>query len=158
MIVSQFRGWIIRPVLIKLGMYSEAAENLLVGTALHESAAFKYIAQYPTGPAKGYYQMEPATLRDLYDNYLVYRREHCDIMDSFKIEVLGLEGNLAANPTYATAAARLQYWRVKEPLPKADDIEGLARYYKKYWNTEAGKATPQQFVDAYKKHHPKEEQ
>jgi len=39
---------------------------------------------------------------------------------------------------YATAIARLVYWRVPKRLPEADDIEALARYWKTHYNTPLG--------------------
>ena len=39
---------------------------------------------------------------------------------------------------YATAVARLIYWRVPRPLPAASDLDGLAAYWKTHYNTAAG--------------------
>ena len=56
-----------------------------------------------------------------------------------------LEYNLA----YAVCMARIHYLRDPEPLPKKNDVWGLAEYYKRVWNTEAGKATVEGAVVAY---------
>ena len=52
------------------------------------------------------------------------------------------------NPAYAVAAARFQYFRVPEKIPTT--LEGQAKYWKKYWNTAAGKGTPEQYIIHYK--------
>ena len=141
---------VIRPVLREMKMWSEAAENLLMGTAAHESRSGRYLRQI-RGPARGLYQMEPATHVDLLTNYLRYRDELRDELGKFIAKAPGPVQQLSTNMAYATAAARLQYWRVPEALPEAQDIIGLAAYYKRHWNTFAGKATEFDFVRAYRK-------
>jgi hypothetical protein len=115
-----------------------------MGTAAQESRLGKYIAQI-NGPAKGIFQMEPATEKDLW-NY-ISRKDLTDLIGStsgvFGSNPLHLEGNLI----YQIIIARIFYRRVKEAIP-----EGLvpqAKYYKKYWNTELGKATVDQYVKNY---------
>jgi hypothetical protein len=41
---------------------------------------------------------------------------------------------------------RLHYRRVPEPLPDAEDINGLAAYWKKYYNTKAGRGSESEFI------------
>ena len=65
--IPQFRANIIRPVLLVIGGESRAAENLILGTALQESN-LRYLRQLGDGPARGVYQMEPATHDDIWDN------------------------------------------------------------------------------------------
>ena len=55
-------------------MWSTAAEELVLGTAIVESSLI-YISQHGAGPALGLWQVEPATHDDLYANYLSYRQE-----------------------------------------------------------------------------------
>jgi len=69
---TDFRRDVIAPVLQKSGLDSEAAEELLLGTAVQESLNFKYRRQMGGGPARGYFQMEPATHDDIWDNYLQF--------------------------------------------------------------------------------------
>ena len=63
---------VIKPALEKLGLWSMAAEELVLGTAIVESAAI-YLRQHGAGPALGLWQAEPRTHDDLYTNYLSYR-------------------------------------------------------------------------------------
>ncbi len=56
------------------------------------------------------------------------------------------------NVAYATAIARLVYYRHPEPLPLPDDVEALGRYYTKYFNTALGQGSAEEFVRNYKRH------
>lgn len=145
---------IIRPTLQYLNLWSEAAENLLLGTAAQESALGTYIHQLGKGPALGIYQMEPNTHKDIHSNFLKYR-------DELRNKIANLAGyspsgnaedDLVGNLYYATAMCRVHYLRVPKPLPAANNIEGLAAYWKKYYNTPLGAGTEQQFIDNYKKY------
>jgi len=151
--VDHLVKYVIRPTLEYLDMYSEAAENLLIGTAAHESR-LEYLHQVH-GPAIGLWQMEPDTYNDIYTNYLDYRSELKAIVRDLAssrysgttIDPDEMHGNLY----YACGLARIHYRRVSEPLPDKNDITGLAKYYKRYYNSSSGSATEQDFIDAYNK-------
>lgn len=151
--VDQLRELIIRPTLKGLNLWSGEAEDLLLGTVAQESLMGTYIKQLDDGPALGIYQMEPATYRDIWENYLKYREELVD-------DILEVCGNLPVsdligNLYYATAMARIHYLRVPEALPIKDSltyIEDLAHYWKKFYNTGLGKGTEKEFIENYKKY------
>lgn len=144
---GQLREYVIRPVLHRLGLYSEAAEELLMLTAATESLCGKYLHQVG-GPALGIFQMEPATCRDIYDNYLAYRKPMADEIKQWGSGPEHLPGSLY----YATAMARVHYLRVPEPLPSAMDVNGLARYWKDHYNTHLGAGTIVKAVANYRKY------
>lgn len=129
-----------RPALFDLGMQyaSREAEYLLLATAAHESR-LSYLRQL-NGPALGVYQMEPATLDDLYENYLAYRGPTMPPRDCER---------LIYDLRYATQVARLHYYRFPERLPPAWDAEAQWQLYKLRWNTPLGAATREQFVAAW---------
>ena len=149
--VKQFVEYIIRPTLKEIGYYSEAAENLLIGTAVQESHLV-YIQQIK-GPAVGVYQCEPNTYNDMWENYINYRSPLTQNLRSIAskrysttdIDVKELHGNL----NYATAICRVHYMRVSEPLPDANDVQGMAAYWKRYYNTALGAGSIDQFIDNY---------
>lgn len=149
-----FRDLVIRPTLVRLGakFASDAAVNLLIGTALHESGGLRWLKQLSAGPALGVYQIEPATLRDVYASYLCYR-----LPLRATVALIAAPGarepQLITNLAYATAIARLIYWRAPEPLPAADDIDGLGRYWKRRFNTAGGKGEAEDFSAAFHRHH-----
>jgi len=126
------------------GLWSQNAEDLLIGTGIHESDGLKRISQYGNGPALSYFQMEPDTLDDLYANYLKYHLDKKKLLDELKIPRMNLEDNLLTNLPFAIMAARLQYYRVSDPIPSS--LEGAAHYWKKNWNTDLGAGTVEQYI------------
>ena len=143
----------INPVLDEMAMNSPAASKLLMMTATHESMGFRYRAQVG-GPALSYFQIEPNTLNDLYENYLVFRPERQALLDKYLPEGMSREEALENKDDYACAAARLQYSRVPAALPTVSDDEALAKYAKQYWNTELGAATWQKYLDDFNRYGP----
>jgi hypothetical protein len=140
---SQLRTKLIRPILQKYNLWSQAAENLLIGTVAQESSGGKWLVQFPNGPALGIFQMEPATYHDIRSIVIPNPKIQLD----FDIPVT--PENMIWDLRLATIMCRLHYWRFKEPLPEADDIPGLSKYYKKYYNTSFGKANSTDFVLNY---------
>lgn len=146
--LTQFRIHIIVPTLRELGLWSPSAEELMVGTALVESK-LHYLKQI-NGPALGVYQIETPTHDDLYENYLNSpRREDLKTkVLALRAPVPGAHEQLITNLAYATAIARLIYWRRPEKLPAPGDHEGLAAYWKQHYNTHLGKGRPKDFIVA----------
>lgn len=160
--IRQFRDVIVKPTLRFLAPeipYSETAVELLMMTMAHESNGGYYLEQVK-GPAKGPYQMEPATEDDIWQNYLEYNQPLCDKLHELCIGLPQYpelyDNELSANLFYATAMARLQYYRDSQPLPSGDlhydgTIRELAHYAKRVFNTEAGKAHADDYYNAYMK-------
>jgi len=142
---------IIRCTLLQLDMYSPAAEELLLGTSAHESHLGHWLMQYPHGPARGLYQMEPATEADIWDNYLYYRPERATLVTKLTGVIKPSILNLQFNPIYSTAMARLHYRRIEDPLPPADDIDALSCYWDQHYNRNDRKGFPSQFIDDYRR-------
>jgi len=123
---------------------SEAAVRLLLMIAAHESGGFTYCKQV-NGPALGVFQMEPPTYRAVLE-YLERSGRFPSIPRNLREERLVFDADFAA------AIARVYLVSKPEPLPEADDLDGLAEYAKKHWNTYLGKATPEQYHRAFLKH------
>lgn len=149
--VEPFRTDIIRPALVAIDLWSQVAENLMLGTALQESL-LTYTHQIG-GPALGYFQMEPATHDDCFVNFLNYRHD-------LKVKVLALAGTTSMPPSelmetnhlYAAAMCRIRFLRAPGALPTdPDDVWALGKYYKQWYNTPLGAATVQEYVDKYNK-------
>lgn len=144
---------VIRPALERLAAmtpcrYSDAAENLLMGTWAHESKGGEYIRQYPTGPACGIFQIEPATANSIMDNFVKYRVPFQDAVRHFSTNE-PLAQQLVSNLSLQVVLARLVYYIRPEPLPGAHDLHELGNYYKAHFNTIKGKSSAQKFVDDY---------
>lgn len=149
---QQFSELIIEPTLKHMDMWSEAANELMLGTAVQESVICKYLHQIG-GPALGVYQIEPSTHKDVWINYLNYRKPLTDkivtlypYMNDFMDDDL-----LVYDLRYATIIARLIYFRQSEALPNKGDLLGQASYWKKYYNTLEGKGTKSAYVANYLK-------
>ena len=137
---------------------SEDAINLVLATGIVESR-YEYIRQLGDGPARSFWQVEPATCVDNLAHYLKHRPKlmkrcaeasvvdlkHWQDFEEKKWEEI-LEKNIAAGIVHC----RLKYWRVPKKMPNS--IEGQADYWKKYYNTEGGKGDPEHFIEACKKY------
>jgi len=143
---GQLREYIIRPVLNRIGLYSEAAEELLMLTAATESLCGKFVHQVG-GPALGIFQMEPRTHDDIWENFLKYKPALAMHVKTYGRISQQLPGNLY----YACAMARVHYLRVPERLPSAMDVDGLARYWKDHYNTHLGAGQPHEAVENYQR-------
>lgn len=120
-------------------LYSQAAVNLLLGTAAVESDFGTYLRQIGGGPARGIFQMEPPTYGWLAERYSLKYRKQC--AQSFP----EIEWDLRL----AILFARLRYRVDPSPLPAANDVVTLACYWKNIYNTAAGGGTPAKFVSKY---------
>lgn len=151
---EQLRRYVIAPTLHEMGLWSQDAEDLLIGTAAHESNGFKALHQYGGGPALSFYQIEPATHDDLWLNSLPWMRHR------IPKAIAALEGRVAKRYAlqppadylmfslgYATAICRLLYYRVSSAIPA--DLEGLAAYWKRYYNTRHGSGQASEWLNAY---------
>lgn len=147
--VRQFRLLVVRPVLCHLSLWSVAAENLLVGTAVQESG-LRFLQQRGGGSARGIYQIEPETEADVHDRFLKFRAGLDEKVAALLSAAPSRAEQLVCNLSYATAIARIIYYRCPEPLPDSEDAVALGRYWKRYFNTDRGKGTVSAFVLNYK--------
>lgn len=110
--------------------------ELLMLTAAAESHLGYYIKQIK-GPALGIFQMEPATHDDIWDNYLDYNKNLAHTI-MFQHNVLTNARPLKWNLAYAIIMARVHYLRDSKPIPPVNDVDGLAKYWKRVYNTHLG--------------------
>lgn len=130
--------------------YSEDAVELLMLTAAQESRLGDYIEQVH-GPAKGIFQVESDTEKDIYLNFLRYNPGLDEKLNNLKDKV-AWTNDLSTDLDYQVAMVRVHYFRVKETLPSRRFIGDLAGYYKRYYNTDKGKATIQEAIKAYRRY------
>jgi len=140
----------------------EAIELLLL-TAAVESDFGTYVRQIPSGPALGIFQVETTTELDLW-RWISGKPKLLNLMlPLIGDPILSLEGLTPSiyNIAYQIALARLFYWRIPESLPKVryissgltdESVNALAKYYKKYFNTELGKSSVEKAANAYRKY------
>ncbi|SBS29066.1 hypothetical protein MSP8886_01424 [Marinomonas spartinae] len=152
--LSQFREYVVLPALQQIGAYSLAADQLVMGTLSQESHG-TYIKQLGKGPAMGLFQMEPFTHKDLWLKFIKYKPALRDALlnmtsDSVdeNYDACGWPDHnaLVWNNRYAAAMCRTHYLRVPEVLPNANDISGLASYWKRFYNTIHGAGAVNEFI------------
>lgn len=142
----------VRPVLSQMGYWSEGAEELLMMVAAHESGGFMHRRQIG-GPALGLWQMEPVAFKDLYSRYFLLRPEIRAAVRA--VLPAGSEMSfylMESDDRFACAMARAHFIKAPEPIPTAEDLYALAVYAKLHWNTMAGKATAEKYLEDHRRH------
>jgi len=164
---------IVRPTLSYLALpHSESGgscERLIISTAAHESLGFTRVYQMGNGPALSFWQIEPFTARDLWSRYVIRRFSSSLAIKLqslvFPVRIPVQNGidlvsgpldtvvrQLAINHPLSCAIARLKYFDSSFNFPESPAILSpaeLARYWKKYYNSEQGKGTEEEFLDNY---------
>jgi hypothetical protein len=126
---------LIKEELNKLNPQLVNGTELLMFTAAAETHCGTWLWQHtnldeiPDNLAYGIFQMEALAYRDACNYILRYKPNY----------IVPPRKRLITDLQLAIWTARCYYLRFAEPIPK--DEEGLARYWKKYWNTEKGKGT-----------------
>lgn len=143
---------IICPVLRHLATYNTAilsddARAMLLRVAAAESELM-WLEQHGGGPARSWWQIEPASAQD------VLRRAPRGLLEML-VEMAGvshrnlqrdISETLRWNPFAACALARAYWWLDPHPMPPWQDIEAQGAAYKRYWNTHIGAATVEGFI------------
>lgn len=153
---AQFLKHVIRPTLDHLAVAeprlgSEASARLLLGTAISESN-LAALVQHGGGPALSMFQIEPATFDDIYERYLRARPRFLIAVQDLRLPALTAMEQLPGNPFFACAIARMKFWMAPAPLPDADDIDALGRYWKRHYNTAGGAGTASHWAYLYRQH------
>lgn len=130
---------VVDPALRALGLLTVAARVLMVGTALAESRLV-YRRQLGGGPARGLFQIEPATFRDIYGRYLVAKPGLLAACNGLLEPHAEPWAQVETNDRFACAIARCRYLMDKAPVPW--DAAGQAEYHKRVYNTASGPADP----------------
>lgn len=152
-IAERIRLDIVRPVISQMGYWTAGAEELLMMISAHESQGFMKRRQDGGGPAKGLCQMEPVAFNDLLLRYFPLRPEiRAAVLGVLPPGTLMSFGLLEADDRFAFAMARVHFLKVPEPIPPCGDMETIAAYAKKFWNSMAGKATPEKYLSDYQRY------
>lgn len=151
---DQFLTCIIRPTLKIISKHAplirndSSVENLLLGTAVHESGGLRWIKQLGGGDARSFYQIEEDTHEWMWDEYLARRTDLGDILKSLApknfTDSNELLNDALYDMRYSTAVARIRYIPIRERIP--DTVGGQAMYWKKWWNTHVGKGTETEYM------------
>jgi hypothetical protein len=145
-----FLNTVIEPAIQAISLWSPAAGQLLLGTALQESKLYQR-RQIGGGPALGLFQMEPITHDDIWESYLRYRPVLAGrvLVVAQRTEPPDAEW-LVTHDRYAAAMARIKYLRSPEVLPAGDDVVAMAAYWGKFYNSRNESDKIQQFIDTWR--------
>ena len=138
---------IINSTLEFLELGSDDAASLIFATGMAESG-YRCLIQKGGGPALGFFQCEPATAIDVYNNYVAYRPKYKEKLEKLGFDIDNVKFCLVSSIAIQVALCRLHYRRVPKALPKAGNLEAQGKYWKKYYNSELGKGTVEHFVEA----------
>ena len=130
-----------------LDMNSEDVSVLVFRTGMAESG-YRHLSQMGSGPAVGFFQVEPATIDDTWNNYAVYRKPIMDILKDMGFDPNNSKISVMSSIALQAAFCRLKYRRDRLSIPPADDIYAQAAYWKRVYNTELGKGSVEHFVKA----------
>ncbi|CCK75816.1 conserved hypothetical protein [Oleispira antarctica RB-8] len=141
---SELRQWVIKPTLKRLGVYSKAAENLLLATAAQESGLGSHLK--PAGQrALGIYQIHSLAHRHIWDDYLALHSDMASLVRGLASQhdfLTQPHAELATNLSYATAIAWFMYARNENfSLPKSNDIEAMAVLWKRFYHPKSKSST-----------------
>ncbi|MFT8367558.1 MAG: hypothetical protein ABF646_02275 [Acetobacter papayae] len=113
-----------------------SARQGVLGIGMKESE-YTYLKQLGSGPALGFWQMEPATHDDMWANFIRYRSDLQKPLSALAGGQPSAQA-LVTSPVYAAAMCRVHLFRSPEALPMANDAAGWAGYWKRNYNTDKG--------------------
>lgn len=140
---------VIKPVLKLTGMDNHNGLILTCYTGeteTHYDALRQVLNSGNYGEAYGWFGMQ----QNAYEQCVSYlnRRDNKDlrgrILSACYLEMFPPLEALIWNVRLAACMARVQYWQNEEPIPS--DLEGMARYYLKYYNR-GGKGSIEKFMN-----------
>tara|TARA_E500000331_G_C17238731_1_gene706060 strand:- start:1496 stop:1951 length:456 start_codon:yes stop_codon:yes gene_type:complete len=123
------------------------AEALIYETGNAETG-YRNLVQMGGGPAVSFFQLEPATIQDIFNNYVEYRQPLVEVLIEFGLDPANLEFCVKTNIAIAICMCRFHYRRVPSEIPKTKEQRAI--YWKEYYNTNLGKGTIDHFLKANK--------
>lgn len=133
---NKFKG-LIHEAMDPMGLWSWDAQQLILCTAAQESLFGVLGRRQIHGPARGLFGCELPTFRWLRAKYMT-RWPH---LTAFCFP------DLESRDDVAVIFCRLRYLVIPEPLPDGHDVKAMAAYWKRYYNTPAGKGTEDEFIE-----------
>ena len=127
---------------------TKEAVSLIYETGNTETG-YRHLVQMGGGPAVSFFQLEPATIYDIFNNYVEYRQPLVEVLIEFGLDPMNLEFCVKTNIAIAICMCRFHYRRVPSPIPKTK--KERAEYWKKHYNSELGKGTVEHYLKSNKK-------
>ena len=125
---------------------TEEARALVFETGMAESG-YRALEGYGRGnPAVSFWQIEPATIRDIWENYISYRKKLITAVYKLGLIEESKEFCIFSNIALASAFCRIHYRRQPGSIPES--MPARASYWKKWYNTPKGKGTVDHYIAA----------
>jgi len=122
--------------------------DLLIETAAAETLLGEYRDPTPYAAGTGVTQVDEGTfdwLKGRYKGHSIATQIHT----AFGVSLSRVSySELEASPLLSFIFCRLRYYTVPAPIPP--DREGRAEYWKRHYNTSAGKGTPSEYLERCK--------
>lgn len=124
----------------------EATRQLMIGTIAQETKLGTYRDPSPYKHGAGLSQIDPGIpFEDIQDRGTKYIRQ---VKETFGIDILSAtHRELELSPLLSVVMARVKYKLVPKAIPA--DFDGQWEYYKRYYNSYAGKATKEEYTRNY---------
>lgn len=134
LLVGALHNWVAPALaLLPANLNTLARRQIVLGTGYKESG-YIHTRQMGGGPALGFWQMEPRTHDDIWDNFLAYRPDLKAAAEKAAGQPSPTAELLVTNPVYAALMCAIQYYRSPLILPRAFDAFGQACMWKKAYN------------------------
>ena len=122
------------------------AYQLVLETGMAESG-YRALEGYGKGnPAVSFWQIEPATIRDIWENYISFRKPLIEATYKLGLIEENKVFSVFSNIALAVAFCRIHYRRQPGAIPKT--MPARAAYWKQHYNTKLGKGTVDHYVAA----------
>lgn len=108
-------------------------KQFMVAIGLVESG-YNYVAQVPEADALGYWQVQRNTYLDNQVNFLDFKNEFNHYWVLLKKIHIASYPSMASDCVFACYMGAITVYRAPAALPEYNDIEGMAKYWKTYYN------------------------
>ncbi|WP_153767897.1 hypothetical protein [Endozoicomonas sp. OPT23] len=149
---KELRHYVVRPTLKHLKMWSQPAENLLMGTAAVESAMGFHLKQ-DDHQALGIFQISPRMHRNIWDRFLATQTDLSSLVRGLASQREFLAHphlELATNLSYSAAIAWLVYYRTGKAIHKIEpnDIKAFGKLWHNHFHRH-NPGTVESYVESY---------
>lgn len=125
------------------------ATRALIEFAAVETNSGEYPDAHPDKLGVGLTQFDQIGFDDVQQRTRPKNKQRLKDMLGYDLDSLQL-ADLAYDPLLSLAMTRLKLMLIPEEIP--DSVEGRAKYWKKYYNTELGKGTVEKYIEKVSRH------
>ena len=124
---------------------TKEARDLIFETGNAETS-YRHLEQMGGGPAISFWQLESNTIKDIWENYITYRKPYIQMAYELGLREGEMDFCVMSNVALAVFFCRVYYRRQPGAIPSTP--EERADYWKEYYNTEGGKGTVKHYLEA----------